>query len=163
MSSHLQTGETQERRCLDDVAAAGGEVVQEEDGLAAVVDALQEGRGGITLLGRVDVDHGSVGDEREGGGQMEPAERDARHPVERRDVRTAHALEAAHLVVHEASGPPEGARLADEQAEVDVDGRMEGAAAQREVAKLHCPQVPQGLGEPRDCRRERVGACLPLP
>src|SRR4030042_2484647 len=127
---HLQTGEAKEGRRLYDVAAAGGEVVQEEDGLASVVDAFQEGRGGITFLGRVDVDHGGVGDERKGGGQVEPTEGDACHPVEGRNVRAPHALEAAYLTVHEARGSPQGAWLADERADVDVGGRGGGGAGQ---------------------------------
>ena len=52
------------------------------------------------------------------------------------DVRMAHRLQGLYLVVHDAGGAREGTGVADEEAEVDVDGGVLGGPAEGEVAEL---------------------------
>jgi hypothetical protein len=79
---------------------------------------------------------------------MKTAEGDARHQVERRDLRMPHALAGDDLVPDDVSGSPEGAGVANEKAEVDVYGRVDGRPAEGEIAELYGTQLPQGIGQP---------------
>ncbi len=142
---------------VDDVGAAGHQVVDEENPLAATIDALQKGLRGVLALGWVDVDQGHLGHQREGQGQVQPAEGDARDALEGEDVGPGHPLQGAHRVPHHPRRAPEGAGVAGQQPQVDVDGRVEGGAPEGEIAELDGTQVPQDPGQPEVLRVATLG------
>src|SRR5690606_6460122 len=99
---------------LGDAAATGDEVVHDDGGLAVAVDAFDD----ELFAGRVEVDHGLLGDEGVCGGDVQAAEGDAGDDVKGRDLGVTHGLESGDLFVHDHGGAPEGVRMADELADV---------------------------------------------
>ena len=93
---------------------------------------------------------------------MEAAERDAAHALEGLNLGVPHRLERLDVLMHYARAALQCAGAADQQAQVYIDGRVLGGAADREVTELDCSQVPEGLGEPEisfDFRRVFVWQC----
>ena len=130
----------------DDGAAGGDEVVNDDDGLSGQVAALDTRR--VADFGRVDINHGLVGDEREAGGYMQTAKGDSRHEVERAAARMPHGGAGLCLGVDQVGGGPQGPGIADEDLGVEEDRGIDGAAAYGEVAELNAAKLVDGPRQP---------------
>ena len=113
--------------------------------------------------GGVDVDHGRVHEQRERRAYVEAAEGHARYQREGLHLGVAHGDERLELEPDDVGAALEGARATDELAEIDVNGRIDGCAAQREIAKFDRAELPELLGQPEVFGGGVVGQGRSLP
>lgn len=131
---------------LEDGAAAGDEVVDNETALAANEEPFDD----VGFIGSwgVDVDHGDVDEEGEGGCDVEAAEGYACDEGEGLDVGVAHRHECFEFFFDDARAAFEGFWVGDEATEVDVDGGVDGGATEGEVAEFDGVEFPEFFGKP---------------